>query len=67
MKMIFIKIIWKLVLTTMFAIPRHTYVSNMDTLSQTMARRWPKLGHLTRNLYMSIDDRPFCEGFLKGF
>ena len=37
-KMIFIKIIWKLFLPTMFAIPRHTYVSNMDTLSQIMAR-----------------------------
>ena len=46
---------------TLFVIPRHTYVSNMGTLSQTMTRGWSYLGHLTRNLYMSIDDWPFCE------
>ena len=33
----------------------------MGTLSQTMARGWSYLGHLTRNLYMSIDYWPFCE------
>ena len=41
LKMIFIKIILKLFFATMFAIPRHTYVSNMDTISQTIARGWP--------------------------
>ena len=66
-KMIFIKIIWKLFLPKMFAIPRHTYVSNMGTLSQTMARGWSYLGHLTRNLYMFIDDWPFCEKVLWKF
>ena len=50
-----------LISATLFVITRHTYVSNMGTLSQTMARGWSYLGHLTRNLYMSIGDWPFCE------
>jgi len=51
----------KLISATLFVTTRHTQVSNMGTLSQTMARGWSYLGHLTRNLYMSIDDWPFCE------
>ena len=51
----------KLSSATLFSIPRHTYLSNMGTLSQTMARGCSYLGHLTRNLYMFIDDRTFCE------
>ena len=47
--------------TTLFVITRHTYVSNMDTLSQTMARGWSYLRHLTQNLYLFIDDWPFYE------
>ena len=62
-KMIFQKIIWQHNLATLFPIPRYTYVSNTGTLSQTMAWKWPKLGHLAWNLYMFIDDRPFCEWF----
>ena len=46
---------------TLLVITRHTYVSNMDTLSQTMPREWSYLGHLIRNLYMFIDDWPFYE------
>ena len=61
--MIFEKIIWKLGLAPIFPMPRHTYVPNMGTLAQTMPRGWSYLGHLVRNLYMFVDDRPFCEGF----
>ena len=52
---------------TLFVITRHTYVSNMDTLSQTMVRGWSYLRHLTRNLYIFIDDWPFCEEVLWKF
>ena len=54
----------KLISATLFVITKHTYVSNMDTLSQTMARGWSYLVHLTRNLHMFIDDWPFCEKVL---
>ena len=54
----------KLTLETMFLIPRYTYVPNMATLSQTMPREWSYLGRLVWNLYMFIDDRPFCELFV---
>ena len=46
---------------TLFSIPRYTYVPNMGTLSQTMPREWSYLGRLVWNIYMFIDDRPFCE------
>ena len=46
-----------------FPMPRHTYMPNMGTLSQTIPRGWLYLGHLVRNLYMFVDDRTFCEEF----
>jgi len=46
----------KLSSAILFVITRQTYVSNMGTLSQTMVHRWSYLGHLSRNLYMFIDD-----------
>jgi hypothetical protein len=57
----------KLSSATLFVITRQTYVSNMGTLSQTMVHRWSYLGHLTRNLYMFIDDWSFCEEVLWNF
>ena len=51
----------KLTSATLFAIPSYTYVTNMGTLSQNMPREWAYLSHLVWNLYMLIDDRPFCE------
>ena len=63
--MIFINVIWKKISSvTLFVMTRHTYVSNMGTLSQTMAQEWSYLRHLTRNLYMFIDDWPFCDKVL---
>ena len=51
----------KLSSATLFVITRHNYVSNMATLLQTMPRGCSSLRHLTRNLYMFIDDWLFCE------
>ena len=58
---IFISNLKKLSSATLFAIRRHTYVSNMGTLSKTMPQEWSYLGYLSRNLNMFVDDRPFCE------
>ena len=65
--MMFIKLFLKLFLATMFVITTHAYLWNMGTLSQTMVHRWSYLGHLTRNLYMFIDDLAFCEEVLWKF
>ena len=46
---------------TLLTIPRYTYVPNMDTLSQTMPKKWSYPGRLTWNPYIFIDDRRFCE------
>ena len=46
---------------TLLHIPRYTYVTNIDTLTQTIPRKWSYLGRLTWNPYMFIDDRTFCE------
>ena len=62
-KMVFVKIICSHNLATLFPIQSYIYVSYMGTLSQTMVCEWPYLGHLAWNLYMFIDDRPFCEFF----
>ena len=54
----------KLSSATLFEISRHTNVSNMGTLSQTIPRKWSYIDHLSRNLYMFIDGRSFCQAFL---
>ena len=52
---------------TLLPIPKHTYVPNMGTLSQTMLWKWSYLGRLLWNLCVVIDDRPFYETFFYFF